>query len=98
MSKFKKLFEDAKDAGYPYELYTPRPLGPKDYHFVAMNVGRPLGSEVIAFDGTAISGSKILQNNPRIFQYSHIEKVENETHIESVEMYRDLWNSIHIPN
>lgn len=93
----KTIYEDARDAGYPHELITPRPLGPKDYQFVAMNVGRPVGSQVLKFDGTILEGSKILQNNSRLFQYSHDEIEENEYHIESVEMYRDLWNSIHIP-
>lgn len=98
MIKFSTLAEDARDAGYPHELETPRPLGKKDYHFVAQNVGRAVGTEVVKFDGSILYGSKILQNNPRIFQYSHNETEEKELHIESVEMYRNLWNSIHIPN
>lgn len=95
--KFKHLYEDARDAGYPHELYTPRSLGTKDYQFVAINAGRQVGSNVLKYDGSILEGSKILQNNSRIFQYSHNEGEENEFHIESVEMYRDLWNSIHIP-
>ncbi|AFL47708.1 hypothetical protein ZZ1p0217 [Acinetobacter phage ZZ1] len=95
--KYKHLFEDARDAGYPHELYTPRELGPKDYQFVATNANRAIGSNALKFDGTVLEGSVILQNNARIFQYSHKEGAENEYHIESVEMYRDLWNSIHIP-
>ena len=88
--KFKHLYEDARDAGYPHELYTPRPLGNKDYHFVAMNTGRPVGSEVMKYNGEILRGSKILQNNERIFQYSHDEIEEGELYIESVEMYRNL--------
>lgn len=95
--KFKRLYEDARDAGYPHELYTPRLLDNKDYRFVAMNAGRPVGSEVMKYNGEILRGSKILQNNERIFQYSHDEIEKGELHIESVEMYRNLWNSIHIP-
>ncbi len=97
MITFKSLFEDARDAGYPHELYTPRSLGEKDYRFVKINSGREVGSEVLKFDGTPIKGSVILQNTDQVFQYTHIEKEESEYHFESVEMYRDLWNSIHIP-
>ena len=97
MKLAKLYYEDARDAGYPHELETPRKLGPKDKQFVKQNEGRPVGSQVLKFDGTILEGSKILQNNSRVFQYSHDEIEENECHIESVEMYRDLWNSIHIP-
>lgn len=97
MIKFKSMFEDARDAGYPHELETPRQLGPKDFKFVAENAGRVPGMEVLSYLGEPLKGSKILQNTPKIFQYSHIEAEENEFHIESVEMYRDLWLSIHIP-
>lgn len=93
----KTIYEDARDAGYPHELVTPRPLGPKDYQFVAMNAGRKVGQTVLRFDGIPIEGSYILQSNARMFQYSHTETEEQEIHIESVETYRNLWNSIHIP-
>ncbi|QKE55906.1 hypothetical protein Octan_204 [Acinetobacter phage Octan] len=97
MITFRALFEDARDAGYPHELYTPRELGSKDYKFVELNAGREIGSTVLKYDGTELKGSCILQNNERIFQYSHTESDVNEYHIESVEVYRNLWNSIHIP-
>lgn len=95
--KFTQLHEDSKDAGYPHELRTPRELGYKDYIFVAGNAEREVGSEVIKFDGSVLHNSKILKNTPMIFQYSHVESEENEVHIESVEMYRNIWLSIHIP-
>ena len=90
-------YEDARDAGYPHELETPRKLGPKDIQFVKQNEGRSVGSEVLKFDGSVLAGSTILQNDSKIFQYSHNDSEEGEFHIESVEMFRNLWNSIHIP-
>ncbi|WBF78876.1 hypothetical protein ADLP2_207 [Acinetobacter phage vB_AbaM_DLP2] len=97
MKLFSSIYEDARDAGYPHELYTPRPLGAKDLNFVKINSNRAPGQTALKYDGTELIGSCVLQNNDRIFQYSHTEGEENEYHIESVEMYRNLWNSIHIP-
>lgn len=99
MKKFVDLLinEDARDAGYPHELYTPRPLSKKDYGFVAINENRKIGETVLNYLGEEIVGSKIIENNDLCFQYTHIEKDESERHIESVDMYRNLWNSIHIP-
>ncbi|ADG60110.1 hypothetical protein Acj9p210 [Acinetobacter phage Acj9] len=97
MSKFKKLyFEDSQDAGYSTTLETPRQLGPKDLIFVENNKTRAIGEEVISYSGEVLKGSKILKNDDEFFQYSHYEG-EVEVHIESVELYRNLWLSIHIP-
>ena len=92
---FAKLYEDSQDAGYSTTLETPRQLGPKDYIFVDVNRGRSVGDAVLDIKGRVLEGSHILVSNDEFFQYSHHEG--EEVHIESVEMYRDLWVSIHIP-
>lgn len=91
----KLLKEDSQHSGYPTTLETPRPLGDLDYKLVALNANQNIGDELILHDGKKLKGSKILQNSESMLQYSHSE--ESEIHIESIEMYRDLWNSIHIP-
>lgn len=96
MIKFLDLYEDSQHAGYKKTLDTPRPLGDKDLIFVGMNVDRKAGETVLDFEGKEIKKTKILQNTKESFQYVHVENA-NEVHIESVEMYRDLWISIHVP-
>lgn len=93
---FASIYEDSQDAGYDSTLETPRKLGPKDLIFVDKNSKRKVGEEVISFAGDVLKGSKILKNDAEYFQYSH-EHEGVEVHIESVELYRDLWLSIHIP-
>lgn len=65
--KFKRLYEDARDAGYPHELYTPRLLDNKDYRFVAMNAGRPVGSEVMKYNGEFYVGLKSCKTTNEFF-------------------------------
>jgi hypothetical protein len=91
----KSLYEDSQDAGYSTTLETPRKLGPKDIVFVEVNNGRHPGEPVLNSKGEVLEGSHILKNDPDFFQYSHLEG--EEVHIESVELYRELWISIHIP-
>lgn len=100
MKKFSELYdlnEDSQHAGYKETLETPRSLGPEDYIFVDINEGRSIGHVILNYQGIPIEGTKILQNNERLFQYAHYEEESDEVHIESVEMFRNLWNSIHIP-
>ena len=95
MKTYKQIFEDSQDAGYPTTLETPRPLGTLDYKLVELNSGRKVGEELMLHDGKLLKGSRILQNSEAMLQYSHPD--ESEVHIESVEVYRKLWNSIHVP-
>lgn len=95
MKSFKQICEDSQDAGYTTTLETPRSLGVKDLLFVETNKPRKVGESVLDFKSKEIIGSFILKNDDEFFQYSHHE--DNEVHIESVELYRDLWVSIHIP-
>ncbi|CAH1068158.1 hypothetical protein ABNavy1_213 [Acinetobacter phage AB-Navy1] len=96
MKTYQQIKEDSQDAGYSTTLETPRKLGPKDYVFVEMNQTRQPGETVIISDGSELEGSFILRNDPELFQYAHKENA-NEVHFESVELYRKLWVSIHIP-
>lgn len=89
------LNEDSQHSGYQTTLETPRELGELDYKLVGINKGRHIGQELVMANGKILKGSKILQNSDSMLQYAHTE--ENEIHIESVEVYRNLWNSIHIP-
>lgn len=91
----KSLNEDSQHSGFPTTLETPRELGELDYKLVSINSGRAVGQELVMTSGEILKGSKILQNSEAMLQYSHAE--ESEIHIESVEVYRNLWNSIHIP-
>lgn len=93
---FRKIYEDSQDAGYSTTLETPRELGPKDVIFVDQNRDRDIGQTVLNYYGEEIKGSEILRNDPELFQYRHRENPK-EIHYESVELYRNLWVSIHIP-
>lgn len=95
MTSFKQFCEDSQDAGYDTTLETPRSLGPNDLIFVDINKNRKVGETVLDSNKNELKGSSILKNTSEYFQYSHKEKTE--IHIESVELYRDLWLSIHIP-
>ncbi|ADJ19519.1 hypothetical protein Acj133p204 [Acinetobacter phage 133] len=95
MKTFRELHEDAQHAGYKEYKSTPRKLGPKDQKFFDLNKDKSVGDEIQLFNGQPLKGSKILQVNKNILQYSHIE--ENELHIESVEMKEGRWNSLHLP-
>lgn len=95
MKSFTLLYEDAQHAGYPGYKKTPRSLGKKDLDFYDLNKDKQVGDEIQLFNGRTLKGSKILQLNKDILQYSHIEK--GELHIESVEINEDRWNSLHLP-
>ncbi|WJJ54850.1 hypothetical protein [Acinetobacter phage AB1I1M-1] len=96
MKSLKSFYEDSQDAGYDTTLETPRKLGPKDLVFVEKNKGRSIGDTVLDYYGNEIEGSYILRNGDELFQYAHKEN-EIEVHFESVELYRQLWVSIHVP-
>lgn len=95
LESYTKLMEDSQHSGYPTTLETPRKLGEPDYALYNKNKDRSVGQELLMVNGKTLKGSKILQNSEAMLQYAHAE--ENEIHIESVEVYRNLWNSIHIP-
>ncbi|ADI96445.1 hypothetical protein Ac42p207 [Acinetobacter phage Ac42] len=94
-TKSRLIVEDSQHSGYLTTLETPRELGELDYKLVGVNSGRKVGQELIDINGNVVKNSKILQNSESMLQYSHAEGTE--IHIESVEVYRNLWNSIHIP-
>ena len=88
------LNEDSTHAGYKDILATPRALGELDYKFFKLNDSRSVGDEVQTKTGP-LRGSKIIEISKEILKYVH--KDGSGIHIESVDLHRNIWESIHIP-